>query len=73
MIEFIKNFFREDTKESSTRLVLILSAITANIVVILTTIFFFKTGKDFSSQAALLSGILLGIATTSKVMSKSKE
>ena len=73
MIEFIKNFFREDAKESSTRLQLIMCATTANLCVIATTYFFFKTGKDFSSQCALLSGILLGVASVTKTASKSKE
>lgn len=73
MIEFIKNFFKEDTKESSTRLVLILSSLTANLICLSSTIMFFRTGKDFSTQAALLSGLLLGVSSTAKVMSKNKE
>ena len=73
MIEFIKGFFRENATESSTRLILIISAMTANAICITSTTMFFLTGKDYSSQAALLAGLLLGVSTTAKVVQKNKE
>lgn len=70
---FLKGFFEEGTQQSSTRLVMIFSAISANIMCILTMILYFKTGKDYSNQCALLSGLLLGISTTAKAVQKTKE
>ena len=72
-MEFIKNFFRDNTPESSARLVLILSAVNVNIMCLFTMVFYFKTGKDFSAQCALLSGLLLGLAGTFKAVQKGKE
>lgn len=72
-IEFLKNFFREGTQESSTRLVLIISAMSANLICLASTAMYFYTSKDYSSQAALLSGLLLGVASSAKVISKGKE
>lgn len=72
-MEFIKNFFRDNTSESSARLVLIMSAVNVNLMCLMTMLFYFETGKDFSSQCALLSGILLGFAGTFKAIQKGKE
>jgi uncharacterized membrane-anchored protein len=73
MINFIKGFFQESAAESSTRLVLIMSAANANLMCLLCLYIYQQTGKDYSSQTALLAGILLGIAATNKAVQKNKE
>ena len=74
-MEFIKNFFRDNTSESSARLVLIMSAVNVNLMCAATLLIFYVTDGelDFSSQCALLSGILLGFAGTFKAFQKGKE
>lgn len=75
MSEFIKNFFREGTPESSARLVFIISATNVNLMCTATlTIFYTTEGKlDFTNQCALLGGLLLGLAGTFKATQKGKE
>jgi biotin transporter BioY len=73
MKDFLIGFFKEGSQESSTRLVMIICAANANVICFSTMAMYFICGKDFSSQAAILSSLLLGIAGGVKVASKGKE
>ena len=75
MINFLAGFFRENAPESMTRATLFFAASVANIICLSTLIiYFYSDGKlDFSSQAALLSGLLLSSSGTMKILQKAKE
>lgn len=75
MIEFIKGFFKESSSESMTRLTLFITCINVNAMCACCLLVFVQTdGKlDYSSQSALLSGLLLAAFVTNKVLQKGKE
>lgn len=72
-MEFLKGFFRENTQESMTRLVYFLSVMSSITICYGTIAFLFVYAKDYTSQAALISGILLSSSTLAKVTQKGKE
>lgn len=72
-MEFFKNFFREQSQESMTRLCFFLSVLNSIVISILAIYFFVYHNKDFFSHAIVLSGIFLGAGTTAKLVQKGKE
>ena len=72
-MEFVKGFFREDSKESMTRLVFFMSVLAAIGLCYGSMLILALTGKDYTSQAALLSSLLLGSSTVAKISQKGKE
>jgi hypothetical protein len=73
MKEFLLNLIRKDTQERMSSFLLLACSITVILLCTMVTVLFFVTGKDFSSQCALLSGLMLTIPSVLKGYEKGKE